>query len=37
MYKLVAMDMDGTLLREDKSISDRTKKLSKKQETRELQ
>lgn len=26
MYKLVAMDMDGTLLREDKSISDRTKK-----------
>lgn len=26
MYKLVAIDMDGTLLREDKSISDRTKK-----------
>lgn len=26
MYKLVAMDMDGTLLRDDKSISDRTKK-----------
>ncbi|MDZ5035189.1 HAD-IIB family hydrolase, partial [Clostridium perfringens] len=26
MYKLVAIDMDGTLLREDKSISERTKK-----------
>lgn len=26
MYKLVALDMDGTLLREDKTISDRTKK-----------
>lgn len=26
MYKLVAMDMDGTLLRNDKSISERTKK-----------
>lgn len=25
MYKLVAIDMDGTLLREDKTISDRTK------------
>lgn len=24
-YKLVAIDMDGTLLREDKTISDRTK------------
>lgn len=26
MYKLIAIDMDGTLLKEDKSISDRTKK-----------
>ena len=26
MYKLVAIDMDGTLLREDKTISERTKK-----------
>ena len=26
MYKLIAIDMDGTLLREDKTISDRTKK-----------
>ncbi|MGL5351832.1 MAG: Cof-type HAD-IIB family hydrolase [Clostridium sp.] len=26
MYKLIALDMDGTLLREDKSVSDRTKK-----------
>ena len=26
MYKLIAVDMDGTLLREDKTISDRTKK-----------
>ncbi|GAB6167831.1 sugar-phosphatase [Clostridium carnis] len=26
MYKLVAIDMDGTLLREDKSVSERTKK-----------
>lgn len=26
MYKLVAVDMDGTLLREDKTISNRTKK-----------
>lgn len=25
MYKLVAIDMDGTLLREDKSVSDRTR------------
>ena len=25
MYKLVAVDMDGTLLREDKTVSDRTK------------
>jgi Cof subfamily protein (haloacid dehalogenase superfamily) len=25
MYKLIAIDMDGTLLRDDKSISDRTK------------
>ena len=25
MYKLVAIDMDGTLLREDKTVSDRTK------------
>ncbi|MGL4345673.1 MAG: sugar-phosphatase [Cellulosilyticaceae bacterium] len=25
MYKLIALDMDGTLLREDKTISDRTK------------
>ena len=25
MYKLIAVDMDGTLLREDKTISDRTK------------
>ncbi|ATD54507.1 sugar-phosphatase [Clostridium chauvoei] len=25
MYKLIALDMDGTLLREDKSISERTK------------
>jgi len=29
MYKLVALDMDGTLLREDKTISDRTKKAIK--------
>ena len=27
MYKLIALDMDGTLLREDKTISDRTKKV----------
>ncbi|MGL5379862.1 sugar-phosphatase [Clostridium sp.] len=26
MYKLIALDMDGTLLREDKSVSERTKK-----------
>lgn len=26
MYKLIAVDMDGTLLRQDKTISDRTKK-----------
>lgn len=26
MYKLIALDMDGTLLREDKTISERTKK-----------
>ena len=25
MYKLVAIDMDGTLLKEDKTISERTK------------
>lgn len=25
MYKLVAIDMDGTLLKEDKTISQRTK------------
>lgn len=25
MYKLIAIDMDGTLLREDKTVSDRTK------------
>ena len=30
MYKLIAVDMDGTLLREDKTISDRTKKAIKK-------
>ncbi|MBU5453995.1 sugar-phosphatase [Caproiciproducens sp. MSJ-32] len=30
MYKLVAIDMDGTLLRSDKSISDRTKSVIKK-------
>lgn len=29
MYKLIAIDMDGTLLKEDKSISDRTKKAIK--------
>ncbi|MDP4091017.1 MAG: Cof-type HAD-IIB family hydrolase, partial [Bacillota bacterium] len=29
MYKLVALDMDGTLLRKDKSISDRTLKAIK--------
>ena len=27
MYKLIAIDMDGTLLREDKTVSDRTKKV----------
>ena len=26
MYKLIALDMDGTLLREDKTVSDKTKK-----------
>ncbi|MEQ8155395.1 MAG: sugar-phosphatase [Clostridiaceae bacterium] len=26
MYKIIAVDMDGTLLREDKSVSERTKK-----------
>ena len=26
MYQLIAVDMDGTLLKEDKTISDRTKK-----------
>ena len=30
MYKLIAIDMDGTLLREDKTISDRTKEAIKK-------
>ena len=30
MYKLIAVDMDGTLLREDKTISDRTKKAIRK-------
>ena len=30
MYKLIAIDMDGTLLREDKTISDRTKETIKK-------
>ena len=25
MYKLIALDMDGTLLKEDKTISNRTK------------
>lgn len=29
MYKLIALDMDGTLLREDKTISERTKKAIK--------
>lgn len=29
MYKLVAIDMDGTLLKEDKSVSERTKKAIK--------
>ena len=26
MYKLIAIDMDGTLLKEDKTVSERTKK-----------
>lgn len=26
MYKLIALDMDGTLLKEDKTISNRTRK-----------
>jgi HAD-superfamily hydrolase, subfamily IIB len=30
MYKIIAIDMDGTLLREDKTISDRTKEAIKK-------
>ena len=30
MYKLIAVDMDGTLLREDKTISDRTKEAIRK-------
>ena len=30
MYKLIAIDMDGTLLREDKTISDKTKNMIKK-------
>ncbi len=30
MYKLIAMDMDGTLLKDDKSISERTKNAIKK-------
>ena len=25
MYKLIAIDMDGTLLKEDKTVSERTK------------
>ena len=29
MYKLIAIDMDGTLLKSDKSISERTKKAIK--------
>ena len=29
MYKLIAIDMDGTLLKNDKSVSDRTKKAIK--------
>ena len=29
MYKLIALDMDGTLLRKDKTISDRTKRAIK--------
>ncbi|WP_238882200.1 sugar-phosphatase [Clostridium sp. YIM B02551] len=30
MYKIIAIDMDGTLLREDKTVSDRTKEAIKK-------
>ena len=30
MYKLIALDMDGTLLREDKTISQNTKEAIKK-------
>ncbi|MCG4546396.1 HAD-IIB family hydrolase, partial [Clostridium perfringens] len=30
MYKLVAIDMDGTLLKEDKTISEKTKEAIKK-------
>ena len=30
MYKLIAIDMDGTLLREDKTISDKTKEMIQK-------
>ena len=29
MYKLIAIDMDGTLLKNDKTVSDRTKKTLK--------
>ena len=29
MYKLIAVDMDGTLLKNDKTVSDRTKKTLK--------
>lgn len=30
MYKLVAIDMDGTLLKEDKTVSEKTKEAIKK-------
>ncbi len=29
MYKLVAIDMDGTLLKEDKTVSEKTKEAIK--------
>ncbi|STA98734.1 HAD family hydrolase [Clostridium baratii] len=36
MYKLLALDLDGTLLRDDSTISDRTKNILVLQEIMEL-
>ena len=36
MYKLIALDMDGTLLKENKTISNRTKETIERQEKKVL-